>query len=182
MLPLHGRGNKTNGTGEGVEFLGYEWPWRDTSRPVPLWSHMPPLHLTHNFDLAPGASAQAAEVMFVATKEGVRTIDATGLIVAPGFIDPHTHIRCEQPSAPDLAALMSYHWVQTELIAVGMPRADLDPSLPPEERVRRSIPYLRRMRNTAMAWCFYRILADLYGFAEPDWSNPSKPWRFRAMR
>ena len=84
------------------------------------------------------------------------------------IIDPHTHIRCDQPNAPDLASLMSYHWVQTELRAVGMPAADLDPMLPPEERVRRSLPYLRRMRNTAMAWCFYRILRDLYDFYEPN--------------
>jgi glucuronate isomerase len=84
------------------------------------------------------------------------------------IVDPHTHIRCDQPQAPDLASLMSYHWVQTELRAVGMPAADLDPTLPADERVRRSLPYLRRMRNTAMAWCFYRILRDLYGFDEPN--------------
>ncbi len=29
------------------------------------------------------------------------------------IVDPHTHIRCGQPGAPDLAALMSYHWVKT---------------------------------------------------------------------
>lgn len=80
------------------------------------------------------------------------------------IIDPHTHVRSDQPNAPDLASLMSYHWVQTELRAVGMPLCDFDPSLPAEERVRRSIPYLRKMRNTAMAWCLFRILRDLYGF------------------
>src|SRR4051794_31363235 len=84
------------------------------------------------------------------------------------IVDPHTHIHCDQPNAPDLAALMSYHWVKTELLAVGMLAADLDPSLPADERVRRSIPYLKRMRNTAMAWCLYRIFRDLYDFAEPD--------------
>jgi glucuronate isomerase len=83
------------------------------------------------------------------------------------IIDPHTHIRCDQPTAPDLAALLSYHWVQTELRAVGMPEPDFDLSLPPDERVRRSLPYLRRMRNTAMAWCLYRIFRDLYDFNEP---------------
>jgi hypothetical protein len=36
------------------------------------------------------------------------------------IIDPHTHIRCDQPSAPDVASLMSYHWVQPELRCVGM--------------------------------------------------------------
>lgn len=77
VLPLHGRGNK-NGAGEGVQLLGYEWPWRDTSRPVPLWSSLPPLHLTHNFDVvtATGQGGQAVETLLVATKEGVRSVDA----------------------------------------------------------------------------------------------------------
>jgi glucuronate isomerase len=101
--------------------------------------------------------------------------DATGLagrierlIDQTPIVDPHTHIRCDQPCAPDLASLISYHWVQTELRAVGMSAADLDPKLPADERVRRAIPYLKRMRNTAMAWCFFRILEDLYDFHEPQ--------------
>lgn len=98
-----------------------------------------------------------------------RMIDQTPII------NPHTHIRCDNPSAPDLAALLSYHWVQTELKAVGMPAPDLDPALPADERVRRSIPYLKRMRNTAMSWCLFRIFRDLYDFHDPalDESN----WR-----
>ena len=90
------------------------------------------------------------------------------MIADTPIVDPHTHLRCDQPNAPDLASLMSYHWVQTELRAVGMAAADLDPSLPANERVRRAIPYLRRMRNTAMAWCLYRIFRDLYDFDEPN--------------
>ncbi|CAN5908857.1 hypothetical protein BH23PLA1_BH23PLA1_22090 [soil metagenome] len=104
--------------------------------------------------------------MFTSSPSLIQTIER--MIDATPIVDPHTHIRCDQPAAPDLAALMSYHWVQTELIAVGMPREDFESSLPPEERVRRSIPYLRRMRNTAMAWSFYRILADLYEFSDLD--------------
>src|SRR5262245_52340654 len=93
------------------------------------------------------------------------------LIDSTPIVDPHTHIRLDAPAAPDLAALMSYHWVQTELKAVGMPEADVDPALPPDERVRRAIPFLRRMRNTAMSWCFHRILRDLYDFHEPELSE-----------
>jgi glucuronate isomerase len=84
------------------------------------------------------------------------------------IVDPHTHIRCDQPGAPDLATLMGDHGLKTELIAVGMPPGDLDPSLPPDERVRRSIPYLKRMRNTSTAWCLFRIFRDLYDFDEPN--------------
>ena len=78
VLPLHGRGNKTTGTGEGVQVLGYEWPWREDSRPSPWISHLPPLHLTHNFDLMPGTGqgAQAMETLLIASKEGLRSIDA----------------------------------------------------------------------------------------------------------
>src|SRR3954452_16654470 len=90
------------------------------------------------------------------------------MIADTPIIDPHTHIRCDEPNAPDLASLMGYHWVQTELRAVGMPAADLDPALPADERVRRSLPYLARMRNTAMAWCLFRIFRDLYDFGEPQ--------------
>jgi glucuronate isomerase len=89
------------------------------------------------------------------------------MIAATPIVDPHTHLRCDALGAPDLASLLSYHWVQTELRAVGMPATDFDPALPAEERVRRTLPYLRRMRNTAMAWCLYRIFRDLYDFTEP---------------
>src|SRR3954452_12154970 len=98
-----------------------------------------------------------------------RMIDETPIV------DPHSHLRCDQPGAPDLAALMSYHWVQTELRAVGMPAADLGPDLPADERVRRSIPYLKRMRNTAMAWCLFRIFRDLYDFQDPHLTESN--WR-----
>jgi len=83
------------------------------------------------------------------------------------IVDPHTHIRSDRPAVPDLAALMGYHWVRTELLAVGMPREDLDPALPADESVLRAIPFLRRMRNTAVSWCLYRILRDLYDFHDP---------------
>lgn len=104
--------------------------------------------------------------MFTSAPGLIATIER--MIEATPIVDPHTHLRAGRAAAPDLAALMSYHWVQTELLAVGMPRAHLDPSLPAVERVRRAVPYLRRMSNTAMAWCFRRILVDLYDFAEPE--------------
>jgi glucuronate isomerase len=83
------------------------------------------------------------------------------------IVDPHSQIRCDQPNAPDLAALMGDPGVKTGLVAVGIPKADLNPALPPDERVRRAIPYLKRIRNTSTAWCLFRIFRDLYDFDEP---------------
>ena len=73
VLPLHGRGNKNN-EGVGAAFLGYEWPWKETSRPFPLFGPDAALHATHNFDVLPGR----AESVLVATKEGVRSFTAAG--------------------------------------------------------------------------------------------------------
>jgi hypothetical protein len=84
------------------------------------------------------------------------------------IIDPRTRIRCDQPNAPDHASLLSHDAVKTQLRAVGMPPEDNDSTLPADERVRRAIPYLARMRNTAVSWCFYRILRDLYDFHDPN--------------
>jgi hypothetical protein len=83
------------------------------------------------------------------------------------IIDPHAYLRCDQPHAPDLAGPMSCQWIQTELRVIGMPAADLDPALPADERVRRSLPSPRRIRNTAMAWCLHRIFRDHCDFDEP---------------
>lgn len=89
------------------------------------------------------------------------------MIADTPIIDPRTQIHCDQPNAPDLASLLSYHGVQTELRAVGMPATDFAADLPADERVRRAIPYLRQTRNTAVSWCLYRILRDLFDFFDP---------------
>lgn len=90
------------------------------------------------------------------------------LVSETPLVDPHTHIRLATPAAPDLAALLDYHWVRSELVSVGMNPADLDPAVPGYERVRRMLPHLKRMRNTAMSWCLRRILRDLHDFLEPE--------------
>ena len=89
------------------------------------------------------------------------------LIADTPIVDTHSRIDPGQPGVPDLAALIGDAWVGNGLLASGLPLADLDPTLPADERVRRSIPYLKRMRNTAAAWCLFRIFRDLYDFDEP---------------
>ena len=89
------------------------------------------------------------------------------MIADTPIVDGYSQIRPDRPGAPDLATLMGESGVGTELISVGMPPGDLDPALPPVERVRRSIPYLKRTRNTATAWCLFRVFRDLYDFGDP---------------
>ena len=85
------------------------------------------------------------------------------------IVDPHTHLRAVHPQARDLDALLSYHWVRSELIAVGMrPTTWSDPGLSGPDRVRAMLPYLRRMRSTAMGWTLRKMLRDLYDLFEPD--------------
>jgi glucuronate isomerase len=104
--------------------------------------------------------------MFTSAPSLIQAIER--LIDQTPIIDPHAHIRCDQPGAPDLAALLDVPWVRTELRAVGMPAEDLDPAPSPEEHVRRALPYLKRMRNTAASWCLHRIFRGLYDFSDPD--------------
>lgn len=94
------------------------------------------------------------------------TARVTRLIDDTRLVDPHTHLRLDQPSAPDLASLMGYHWVQTELKSVGMPEDAMSAEKHPTERVRNALPFLAAMRNTAMSWCLHRMLHDLYDFAD----------------
>ncbi|MBL9199114.1 MAG: VCBS repeat-containing protein [Opitutaceae bacterium] len=86
VLPLHGRGNKNN-AGAGVQLLGYEWPWREASRPAPMWADLPPLHATHNFDLVAAGGGRGGgsgeETLLVATKEGVRSVEAAANRMTP---------------------------------------------------------------------------------------------------
>lgn len=88
------------------------------------------------------------------------------MIAETPLIDPRSRLSCDRPGVADLAGLLGNPEVRTELRAVGMPAEDDDDALPGDERVRRSLPYLRLMRNTATAWCLYRIFRDLYDFNE----------------
>ncbi len=89
------------------------------------------------------------------------------LIADTPVVDTHSRIDPNHPGVTDLASLIGDAWVENGLLACGMPPDQLDPALPPDERVRRAIPYLKRMRNTAAAWCLFRIFRDLYDFDEP---------------
>ena len=92
-------------------------------------------------------------------------------------IDPHCHLRAGKPAADNLADIILYHHLWTELVSSGMPphlvtKAALpheiaDPGMAPLDRVRACLPYLPNIRNTALSLFLRWILADLYDVHEP---------------
>lgn len=68
VVPLHGRGNQ-NGEGAGVRLLAYQMP-ADPRSPWPTTLIDASLHLTHNFDVIPGAHLPAEDLL-AASREGV---------------------------------------------------------------------------------------------------------------
>jgi glucuronate isomerase len=83
------------------------------------------------------------------------------------IIDPDTDLNPARLSA-DVVTLLAEPSLLATLLSAGMPRIALDPALPAEEILHGVIPYLARIRNTAEAWCLYRIFRDLYDFHDPN--------------
>ncbi|MEM1553931.1 MAG: hypothetical protein QXS51_05815 [Thermoproteota archaeon] len=81
------------------------------------------------------------------------------------LIDIHTHLNPRRLRAENLSEIILYHYIATELATSGMPREILDIS-DPDERVRRSIPFLSRIRNTSTFWALEKIVTMLFGFLE----------------
>ena len=96
-------------------------------------------------------------------------------------IDIHTHLRPSHPNGHDLAEVLLYHHLGTELMSAGMPPEAVstsglphevaDPGIEPLERVKAALPYLPRIRNTTVGGFLRTILTDLYCLS--DKSDPS---------
>jgi glucuronate isomerase len=89
------------------------------------------------------------------------------MISATPVIDPYSHVPSDPGGAENHAPILANHEMLAALRAAGMPDDVGRAEAPLEETVRQILPYLRRIRNTATAWCFYRILRDLYDFQDP---------------
>lgn len=91
-------------------------------------------------------------------------------------VDVHTHLgtggrRCSET----LAELVSYHWLQTELIRAGASLSTAEAIGDPSAYMEKAAPFFDAIYNTANAYCFRRILADLYGVRERQIT--AKNWR-----
>ncbi|MDA0746534.1 MAG: hypothetical protein O2954_08435 [bacterium] len=88
-------------------------------------------------------------------------------------IDPHCHLRLAKPSADSIADIVLYHHIWIELVSAGMPQTEVtktglpheisDVGMDPVDRVRKSLPWLNRTRNTITGVMLGWILKDLYG-------------------
>ena len=108
-------------------------------------------------------------------------------------VDPHTHLSPRRPTARNLADVVLYHHVWIELVsagmgqretnATGMPHELENPVVEPAERIRRALPWLPRIRNTAVAMMLRWVLEDVYGFHETlDAGNAERLARIVAER
>ncbi|MEM2050859.1 MAG: hypothetical protein QXO76_00815 [Thermoproteota archaeon] len=80
------------------------------------------------------------------------------------LIDIHSHLNPEVLKAKDLSEIVLYHYIATELVSSGMPREILGLE-DPVERVRRTIPFLKNVRNTSTFWALRRVLS-LFDFKQ----------------
>ncbi len=96
-------------------------------------------------------------------------------------IDPHCHLRMAKPAADTIADIVLYHHVWIELVSAGMPQTEVtktglphevsDVGMDPVDRVRRSLPWLERTKNTITGVMLGWMLKDLYACDHLDESN-----------
>ncbi len=82
-------------------------------------------------------------------------------------VDIHSHIDFRRPAATDVGDVVFYHYIVSELMTAGMPRALLSSENAPRDRLRAAVPYLSRIANTSTHWALRRIVRDLYEIEGP---------------
>ena len=80
-------------------------------------------------------------------------------------VDIHTHLNPLQLKSNNLSEIVLYHYITTELVTSGMPQEILNIK-DPNERVKRSLPFLKNIKNTSTFWALKRILSNLFNFEE----------------
>lgn len=76
-------------------------------------------------------------------------------------IDVHNHLNPRSLSPRGFGDIIFYHYIVTELRSAGLSISAED--VKDAGELRKIMPYMRRIRNTATYWGLIRILRDLYG-------------------
>ena len=83
------------------------------------------------------------------------------------LIDPHTHINQLDPASHTLADILGYHYYTELAHSAGLPREQIEqPGIDPKEKVRRLIPKLADIENTAQYSWLLEMCRVFFGFEE----------------
>jgi glucuronate isomerase len=93
------------------------------------------------------------------------------------LIDPHTHINPHQAASRTLADILGYHYYTELAHTAGLSKEQIEePGLDPREKVRRLVPWLQRLENTAQYSWLLEMSQQLFGFeadriTESNWES-----------
>lgn len=89
------------------------------------------------------------------------------------LIDPHTHINQLDPASHTLADILGYHYYTELAHSAGLPREQIEqPGIDPKEKVKRLVPKLADIENTAQYSWLLEMCRVFFGF-EDDRITPS---------
>lgn len=90
------------------------------------------------------------------------------------LIDPHTHINQLDPASHTLADILGYHYYTELAHSAGLPREQIEPpaGIDPKEKVRRLVPKLADIENTAQYSWLLEMCRVFFGF-EDDRITPA---------
>ena len=83
------------------------------------------------------------------------------------LIDPHTHINALDPASRTLADILGYHYYTELAHSAGLPREEIEaPGLDPKEKVRRLVPKLAEIDNTAQSSWLLEMCRVFFDFKD----------------
>src|SRR6185503_15691786 len=83
------------------------------------------------------------------------------------LVDPHTHINPLDPASHTLADILGYHYYTELAHSAGLPREQIEqPGIDPKEKVKRLVPKLADIENTAQYSWLLEMCRIFFGFED----------------
>lgn len=92
------------------------------------------------------------------------------------LVDPHTHIDPHHPAARSLEDILGYHYYTELAHSAGMEKRHLESSVPPRERVRAILSWMKHYDNTAQYEWFLEIARSFLGFEGKRVTEQDADW------